>query len=88
MINNLNKIEKPIKSIEWNTASAEKDGYDDFMLKEIYEQPNSIRETIGSKLSENKIAFNDFEVSKDFLENINRNLHSCMRYSNECWSCY
>lgn len=70
--NNLNKIEKPIKSIEWNTASAEKDGYDDFMLKEIYEQPNSIRETIGSKLSENKIAFNDFEVSKDFLENINR----------------
>ena len=42
------------------------------MLKEIYEQPNSIRETIGSKLSENKIAFNDFEVSKDFLENINR----------------
>lgn len=70
--NNLNKIEKPIKSIEWNAASAEKDGYDDFMLKEIYEQPNSIRETIGSKLSENKIAFNDFEVSKDFLENINR----------------
>lgn len=70
--NELNKIEKPIKSIEWNTASAEKDGYDDFMLKEIYEQPNSIRETIGSKLSENKISFNDFEVSKDFLETINR----------------
>lgn len=70
--NNLNEIKKPIKSIEWNTASAEKDGYDDFMLKEIYEQPNSIRETIGSKLSEDKISFNDFEVSKDFLETINR----------------
>lgn len=70
--NNLNEIKKQIKSIEWNTASAEKDGYDDFMLKEIYEQPNSIRETIGSKLSENKISFNDFEVSKDFLETINR----------------
>lgn len=70
--NNLNEIKKPIKSIEWNTASAKKDGYDDFMLKEIYEQPNSIRETIGSKLSENKISFNDFEVSKDFLETINR----------------
>ena len=70
--NNLNEIKKPIKSIEWNTASAEKDGYNDFMLKEIYEQPNSIRETIGSKLSENKISFNDFEVSKDFLETINR----------------
>lgn len=70
--NDLNKTEKPIKSIEWNTASAEKDGYDDFMLKEIYEQPNSIRETIGSKLSENKISFSDFEISKDFLKNINK----------------
>ena len=70
--NNLNRIDKPIKSIEWNTASAEKDGYDDFMLKEIYEQPNAIRETIGSKLSENKISFNDFEIKKKFLETINR----------------
>lgn len=70
--NDLNKIDKVVKSIEWNTASAEKDGYDDFMLKEIYEQPNAIRETIGSKLSENKISFNDFEIKKEFLETINR----------------
>lgn len=70
--NNLNRIDKPIKSIEWNTASAEKDGYDDFMLKEIYEQPNAIRETIGSKLSEDKISFNDFEITKEYLETINR----------------
>ena len=70
--NNLNKIDKIVKSIEWNTSSAEKDGYDDFMLKEIYEQPNAIRETIGSKLSENKIFFNDFEIEKNYLENISR----------------
>ena len=70
--NDLNKIEKPIKSIEWNTASAEKDGYDDFMLKEIYEQPNAIRETIGSKLSEDKISFNDFSLSKEYLQSINK----------------
>lgn len=70
--NDLNKIDKVVKSIEWNTASAEKDGYDDFMLKEIYEQPNAIRETIGSKLSEGKISFNDFEIKKEFLETINR----------------
>ena len=70
--NDLNKIDKPIKSIEWNTASAEKDGYDDFMLKEIYEQPNAIRETIGSKLSENKISFNDFNISKEYLQSLNK----------------
>ena len=70
--NDLNKIDKPIKSIEWNTASAEKDGYDDFMLKEIYEQPNAIRETIGSKLSEDKISFNDFSISKEYLQSLNK----------------
>lgn len=70
--NDLNKIDKVVKNIEWNTASAEKDGYDDFMLKEIYEQPNAIRETIGSKLSEGKISFNNFEITKEFLETINR----------------
>lgn len=70
--NDLNKIDKVVKNIEWNTASAEKDGYDDFMLKEIYEQPNAIRETIGSKLSEVKISFNNFEITKEFLETINR----------------
>ena len=70
--NDLNKIEKPIKSIEWNTASAEKDGYDDFMLKEIYEQPNAIRETIGSKLAEDNISFNDFSISKEYLQSINK----------------
>ncbi|MCL2859609.1 MAG: glutamine--fructose-6-phosphate transaminase (isomerizing) [Oscillospiraceae bacterium] len=46
----LQPIEKEIKSIEWDFSTAEKNGYDDFMLKEIYEQPISIRETIGSKL--------------------------------------
>ena len=70
--NDLNKIDKPINSIEWNTASAKKDGYDDFMLKEIYEQPNAIRETIGSKLSEDKISFNDFSISKEYLQSLNK----------------
>ena len=36
-----------------------KDGFEDYMLKEIYEQPNAIRETIGSRLPENE--FCNFE---------------------------
>lgn len=49
----LKPINKKTETIEWNASGAEKDGYDDFMLKEIYEQPTAIRETIGSKLNEN-----------------------------------
>ena len=51
----LNKLNKKVKSIDWNAGAADKNGYDDFMLKEIFEQPNAIRETIGSRLPENEL---------------------------------
>ena len=69
----LNKIEKETKVIEWNATSAEKDGYDDFMLKEIHEQPTAIRETIGAKLSENsKCEFDELNFTKEYLESISK----------------
>ena len=70
---NLNKIDKKTKTIEWDATSSEKNGFDDFMLKEIYEQPTSIRETIGSKFSENsKCEFEELDFSKEYLSNINK----------------
>ena len=68
----LNKIDKPIKSIEWGAASAEKDGYEDFMLKEINEQPNAIRETIGAKLDNGHIEIEDLNFTKEYLESLNK----------------
>ena len=69
----LKPIDKKQKTIEWNASSAEKDGYDDYMLKEIYEQPTAIRETIGSKLTENgKCDFEDLDFSKEYLESLNK----------------
>ena len=47
----LNLIQKEPKNIAWDVSSAEKDGYEDFMLKEIFEQPKSIRETIGARIA-------------------------------------
>ena len=47
----LNSISKEVKDIEWDAVASEKNGYEDYMLKEIYEQPNVIRETIGTALS-------------------------------------
>ena len=69
----LNPINKEIKNIEWNASSAEKDGFEDFMLKEIYEQPTAIRETIGARLSENaKCEFEELNFTKDYLKSINK----------------
>ena len=70
---NLNPIDKKTKTIEWDATSSEKNGFDDFMLKEIYEQPTSIRETIGSKFSENsKCEFEELNFSKEYLSSINK----------------
>ncbi len=71
--NNLNLIDKKINTIEWNATSAEKEGFDDFMLKEIYEQPTAIRETIGAKLNEgSKCDFEELDFTKDYLSNLNK----------------
>ena len=69
----LKKINKKVKSIEWNASSADKNGFEDYMLKEIYEQPNAIRETIGSHLPENESCnFDDLKFTKEFLSSINK----------------
>ena len=68
----LEEIYKPIKSIEWSALSAEKDGYEDFMLKEIYEQPRAIRETVGAKLDNGSIEIEDLDLSKEYLESLNK----------------
>ncbi len=70
---NLTVHNKEIKNIEWDASSAEKNGYEDYMLKEIFEQPTAIRETIGSrfKLGEN-CSFDDIDISSDYLKSINK----------------
>lgn len=70
---NLTLHNKEIKNIEWDASSAEKDGYEDYMLKEMFEQPTSIRETIGSrfKLGE-RCSFDDIDITKEYLQSINK----------------
>ncbi len=68
----LNKIRKVTKSIEWDSQGAEKGGFEHFMLKEIYEQPRAIRETIGTRLSNLRVNFDELNFSKEYLESINR----------------
>ena len=69
----LNEIEKKTQNIEWNASAAEKDGFDDFMLKEIYEQPTAIRETIGAKINLNSTCeFDELGFTKDYLSSLNK----------------
>ena len=70
---NLNEINKQTSNIEWTATASEKNGYEDFMLKEIYEQPTAIRETIGSKISiDSKCNFEELNFTKDYLSSIDK----------------
>ena len=48
-------VEKKIETIDWDPESAEKSGYEHFMLKEIFEQPAVIRETFSGRISSDGI---------------------------------
>ncbi|RMF46385.1 MAG: isomerizing glutamine--fructose-6-phosphate transaminase, partial [Deltaproteobacteria bacterium] len=43
-------VERPVKTITWSPTMAEKGGYRHFMLKEIYEQPRAVADTIAGRL--------------------------------------
>lgn len=69
----LEVIQKELKNIDWDATSAEKDGYEDYMLKEIHEQARAVRETIGSRLKENELChFEDIGITKSYLTSINQ----------------
>ncbi len=47
-------VERPVASVEWEVGAAEKEGYEHFMLKEIFEQPVSLRNAIRGRLEMNR----------------------------------
>lgn len=70
---NLSKHKKILKELDLSSSSSDKRGYEDYMLKEIFEQPETIKNTIGSRLKLGEICdFSDLEYSKSFLESINQ----------------
>ena len=68
----LNKLTKKSESVELAADSADKGKFEDYMLKEIFEQPKAIRETIGTSLNGNSITFDGLSLDKNFLRTINQ----------------
>lgn len=67
------KIDKEIYHVTWDVDAAEKGGYEDFMLKEIHEQPKAIKDTLTSRvLKDTKVQLDDINLTKEELENFDR----------------
>ncbi len=69
-----NRIDKPVNQIEWDLTTIERGGYAHFMLKEICEQPESVRNTLRGHLLEEEgtARVTGLNLSDDDLKKIER----------------
>jgi glucosamine--fructose-6-phosphate aminotransferase (isomerizing) len=70
-----NDIKKQVETLDWEVADILKNGYDHFMLKEIFEQPESIRNSIRGRIDQD-----NWEVVLGGLENVRQELKQTKRF--------
>ncbi len=66
------EIEKESVTIEWDANAAEKEGYEHFMLKEIYEQPKTVTETLSPRLKNGEIVIEELNMTDEELQKVKR----------------
>lgn len=71
-----NFISREMISVDWDAVTAEKGGFDHFMLKEIHEQPKAYRDTMRGRIDESgrKVLFPNLNLTEDKIRSIN-NIH-------------
>ena len=65
-------LSKEPVTVEWDVSAAQKDGYAHFMLKEIYEQPKALRDTIFPRLKGDRIDLEDLGLSEEEIRRLSR----------------
>ena len=66
------EIQKESKHIDWDENAAEKGGYEHFMLKEIYEQPQTVRDTFTPRIKEGQIVIEELGMTDEEIRQIKR----------------
>ena len=68
------EIEKQSTTIEWDADAAEKAGYEHFMLKEMYEQPKTVTDTLLPRIKKDTIEIEELGLSDEEIDRI-RKIH-------------
>lgn len=63
------ELDKKVTQIDWKIGSSTKDGFEHFMMKEIMEQPEAIKETIAPRIIDNKISIKNLDK---LIESVNK----------------
>ena len=69
---NLELVTKSVTKIDWDVSSAEKEGYDHFMFKEIMEQPKAIRDTVSPRIKNGRIVLDTIKLTAEQIAGISR----------------
>ena len=64
------EIEKDLVEIQWDAETAEKAGFEHFMMKEIHEQPKAIRDTINSVVRDGKIDLSGVGITEEEIQKL------------------
>lgn len=67
-----NTVKPQMMSVNWDITGAQKGGYPFFMLKEIYEQPDAIRNTVAPRVNQGLPEFTDDGIDDSIFENCKR----------------
>jgi glutamine---fructose-6-phosphate transaminase (isomerizing) len=66
------ELEREVVEVDWDMEAAEKSGYETFMLKEIYEQPEAVGETLGERVRHGKLELEGIGMTDEELANLRR----------------
>ena len=66
----LNKLDISPTTTDLTLESAEKEGYDSFMLKEVYEQPKSLEAILTGRVSDDDIDLSELDIDASFMSGI------------------
>jgi glucosamine--fructose-6-phosphate aminotransferase (isomerizing) len=89
-------VEHDLVELDWDDEGAAKGGYETFMLKEIYEQPDAVAETIGDRVRHGKLVLEGLGMNDEEIKDLRRIVllacgtayHACVvgRYVIEEWA--
>ncbi len=68
----LNPVKRDVQKITWSVDDAKKGGFKHYMLKEIFEEPQVIREAMRGRVKDGKIEVPELNFAKKFLNEINK----------------
>ncbi len=66
------EIAKEPVTIDWDANAAEKGGYEHFMLKEMYEQPKTVIDTLRPRIKDNDIVIEELGMSDEEIQALNK----------------